>query len=192
MLNKVIIMGRLVADPEFRQTTSGIPVCRIRMAVDRPYRKDQERQTDFINVTCWRNTAEFVSRYFSKGKMIIVEGALRNNDYTDNNGVKHYGMEVQADNVMFGESKGNGGHGGDYAQQGGYQQQGGYAQQNGGYQQGGYGQSAPQGGYQQNGGGYQNNGYQNAPAPAAPPQDALSIGDIGEFEEILSDGEVPF
>ena len=184
MLNKVILMGRLVADPEFRQTTSGIPVCRIRVAVDRPFRKDQERQADFINVTCWRNTAEFVSRYFSKGKMIIVEGALRNNDYTDNNGVKHYSMEVQADNISFGESKGNGGQGGgDYAPQSGYSQQG-----------GGYGQ---QGGYQQNGGGYQNNSYQNAPAPAAPrpaapAQDALSIGDIGEFEEILSDGEVPF
>lgn len=188
MLNKVIIMGRLVADPEFRQTTSGIPVCRIRVAVDRPFRKDQERQTDFINVTCWRNTAEFVSRYFSKGKMIIVEGSLRNNDYTDNNGVKHYSMEVQADNVMFGESKGSS-QGGDYSQQGGdYSQQGSYQQQGGGYgqQQGGY----QGGGYQQNGGGYQNNSYQNA--PAAPQQDALSIGDIGEFEEILSDGEVPF
>lgn len=177
MLNKVIIMGRLTRDPEFRQTTSGIPVCRITVAVDRPYRKDQEKQADFINVTCWRNTAEFVSRYFSKGKMIIVEGALRNNDYTDNNGVKHYSMEVQADNVSFGESKGASQGGGDYAPQGG-----------------GYGQ---QGGYQQNGGGYQNNSYQNAPAPAAPrpaapAQDALSIGDIGEFEEILSDGEVPF
>lgn len=178
MLNKVILMGRLTRDPEFRQTTSGIPVCRITVAVDRPVRKDQEKQADFINVTCWRQTAEFVSRYFSKGKMIIVEGALRNNDYTDNNGVKHYSMEVQADNVTFGESK-------SASQGGGYQQQG-------GYQQGGYGQPAPQGGYQQNGGGYQNNGYQNAPAPAAPPQDALSIGDIGEFEEILSDGEVPF
>ena len=186
MLNKVIIMGRLTRDPEFRQTTSGVPVCRISVAVDRPYRKDQEKQTDFINVTCWRQTAEFVSRYFSKGKMIIVEGSLRNDDYTDNNGVKHYRMDVLADNVMFGETK-------SAAQGGGYQQQGGYAQQ-GGYQQqgGGYGQPAPQGGYQQNGGGYQNNGYQNAPAPAAPPQDALSIGDIGEFEEILSDGEVPF
>ena len=169
MLNKVILMGRLVADPEFRQTTSGIPVCRVRIAVDRPFRKDQERQADFINITCWRNTAEFVSRYFNKGKMIIVEGSLRNNDYTDNNGVKHYSMEVQADNVSFGESKGQGG--GDYSggQQGGYQ--------GGGYQQ--------------------NNSYQNAPAPAAPrpaapAQDALSIGDIGEFEEILSDGEVPF
>ena len=188
MLNKVILMGRLTRDPEFRQTTSGIPVCRIRVAVDRPFRKDQERQTDFINVTCWRNTAEFVSRYFSKGKMIIVEGSLRNNDYTDNNGVKHYSMEVQADNVMFGESKGSS-QGGDYSQQGSYQQQGG----NGGYQGGGYGQQQggyQGGGYQQNGGGYQNNSYQNA--PAAPQQDALSIGDIGEFEEILSDGEVPF
>jgi single-strand DNA-binding protein len=185
MLNKVILMGRLTRDPEFRQTTSGIPVCRITVAVDRPVRKDQEKQADFINVTCWRQTAEFVSRYFSKGKMIIVEGALRNNDYTDNNGVKHYSMEVQADNVTFGESK-------SASQGGGYQQQGGYAQQGGYQQQGGYGQPAPQGGYQQNGGGYQNNGYQNAPAPAAPPQDALSIGDIGEFEEILSDGEVPF
>ena len=183
MLNKVIIMGRLTRDPEFRQTTSGIPVCRITVAVDRPYRKDQEKQADFINVTCWRNTAEFVSRYFSKGKMIIVEGSLRNDDYTDNNGVKHYRMDVLADNVSFGESKGASQGGGDYAPQGGYSQQG-----------GGYGQ---QGGYQQNGGGYQNNSYQNAPAPAAPrpaapAQDALSIGDIGEFEEILSDGEVPF
>ena len=184
MLNKVILMGRLTRDPEFRQTTSGIPVCRITVAVDRPYRKDQEKQADFINVTCWRNTAEFVSRYFNKGKMIIVEGSLRNNDYTDNNGVKHYRMNVFVDNVSFCESKGNGGQGGgDYAPQGGYSQQG-----------GGYGQ---QGGYQQNGGGYQNNSYQNAPAPAAPrpaapAQDALSIGDIGEFEEILSDGEVPF
>ena len=175
MLNKVILMGRLVADPEFRQTTSGIPVCRIRIAVDRPFRKDQERQSDFINITCWRNTAEFVSRYFTKGKMIIVEGSLRNNDYTDNNGVKHYSMEVQADNVSFGESKGTQG-GGDYS--GG--QQGGYG---GGYpQQGGY---APQGGYQ-------NAPAPSAPRPAAPAQDALSIGEIGEFEEILSDGEVPF
>ena len=186
MLNKVILMGRLTRDPEFRQTTSGIPVCRITVAVDRPYRKDQEKQADFINVTCWRNTAEFVSRYFNKGKMIIVEGSLRNNDYTDNNGVKHYSMDVQADNVSFGESKGASQGGGDYAggQQGGYG--GGYApQQGGGYQQGGYGQPAPQGGYQ-------NAPAPAAPRPAAPAQDALSIGEIGEFEEILSDGEVPF
>lgn len=107
MINRVILMGRLTRDPEFRQTTSGIPVCRFSVAVDRPYRKEQEKKADFINVTAWRNTAEFVSRYFSKGKMIIVEGSLHNNDYTDNNGVKHYSMDVQAENVSFGELKGN-------------------------------------------------------------------------------------
>ena len=108
MINKVILMGRLVADPEYRQTQSGVPVCRIRIAVDKPYRKDQERQADFIPITAWRNTADFISRYFSKGKMIIVEGSLHNNDYTDNNGVKHYSMDVTAENVSFGESKGGG------------------------------------------------------------------------------------
>lgn len=97
MLNKVIIMGRLTADPELRQTPSGISTCRFSVAVDRGYKsKDTgERQTDFIRVTAWRQTAEFVSRYFSKGKMIIVEGSLRNNDYTDANGVKHYSMDVR-------------------------------------------------------------------------------------------------
>ena len=85
-VNKVILIGRLCADPEFRQTTSGIAVCRIRLAVDRPKQKDQEQQADFVNCTAWRNTAEFISRYFTKGKKIIVEGSLRNNDYTDNNG----------------------------------------------------------------------------------------------------------
>ena len=178
MLNKVIIMGRLTRDPEMRQTTSGVPMCTITVAVDRPVRKDQEKQADFIRVICWRQTAEFVSRYFTKGKMIIVEGSLRNNDYTDNNGVKHYSMDVQADNVTFGESKGASQGGYD---NGGYQQQGGYAQQGGGYQQ-------QSGGYQQ--GGY--NAPAQAPRPAAPAQDSLNIGDIGEFEEILSDGEVPF
>lgn len=116
MLNKVIIMGRLCADPELRQTQSNIPVCKIRVAVNRPYQKDKEQQADFINVQCWRTTAEFVSRYFSKGKMIIVEGCLRNNYYTDNNGVKHYSMDVLAQNVAFGESKGSS-EGGQPAQQ---------------------------------------------------------------------------
>lgn len=152
-MNKVILIGRLCADPEFRQTTSGIAVCRIRIAVDRPKQKDQEQQADFVNCTAWRNTAEFISRYFTKGKKIIVEGSLRNNDYTDNNGVKHYSMDVLIQNVEFGESKGS---------DGGYQQQ-------------------PQSNY--------------APAAqpqAAPVQQSLDIGDLGEFEEILSDGEVPF
>lgn len=165
MLNKVILMGRLTRDPEFRQTTSGIAVCRFTVAIDRPYRKDAERQADFISCTAWRQQAEFISRYFTKGKMIIVEGSLRNNDYTDNNGVKHYSMDVQVDNVSFGESKNASGNGGGYAQQGGF--------------------AAPQ---QSNNSGY---GQQQYAAPAQP-KESLQIGDLGEFEEILSDGEVPF
>lgn len=159
MLNKVILMGRLCADPELRQTQSGIACCRIRVAVNRPYRKDVEQQADFINVTCWRQTAEFVARYFSKGKMIIVEGSLRNNDYTDNNGVKHYGMDVLASNVGFGESKGSESDSTQPSQR-------------------------PQ--------------FGTVPdAPTTSPIHTASqaqdvIGDLSEFEEILSDGEVPF
>lgn len=109
MINKVIIMGRLTADPELRQTPNGIAVCRFSVAVNRQYadKNTGERQADFINVTAWRNTADFVAKYFAKGKMIIVEGSLRNNNYTDGNGVKHYSMEVIADSVNFGESKGS-------------------------------------------------------------------------------------
>ena len=139
MLNKVILMGRLCADPDFRQTPSGVSVCRIRVAVNRPFvnKASGEREADFISVTCWRNTAEFVSRYFHKGSMIIVEGSLRNSDYTDQNGVKHYSMDVQADNVSFGESKSAAASN----QQGGYPTQNPYPQ-NGGYQAA-YQQPAP-------------------------------------------------
>ena len=98
-------MGRLVRDPELKTTNSGIAVCKFTVAVNRPYQKDKERQADFINVTAWRGTAEFVSKYFSKGSVIIVEGKLQNNDYTDKDGVKHYSMQVMADNVNFGGSK---------------------------------------------------------------------------------------
>jgi single-strand DNA-binding protein len=164
MLNKVILMGRLCADPEFRQTTSGIPVCRIRLAVNRPYKKDTEQKADFINVSCWRNTAEFVSRYFSKGKMAIVEGCLRNNDYTDNNGVKHYSMEVLAQNVGFGEPKGS-------------------SSDSGQTNQTPHSDSVPSPYGQQ---------VSAPPQAAEPAQSELSLGDLGEFEEILSDGEVPF
>ena len=98
-------MGRLVRDPELNQTTNGIAVCRFTVAVNRPYQKDKEQQADFINVTAWRGTAEFVSKYFNKGSIIIVEGKLQNNDYTDKEGVKHYSMQVVADGVNFGGSK---------------------------------------------------------------------------------------
>lgn len=112
MINKVILMGRLTADPELKQTSNGTSICRFAVAVNRPYADKQtgERQADFISVTAWRSTADFVAKYFTKGRMIIVEGSLRNNDYTDQNGVKHYSMNVQADGVAFGESKNSGGN----------------------------------------------------------------------------------
>ena len=105
MINKAILMGRLVADPELKQTASNIAVCKFTIAINRPKQKDKEQQSDFINIVVWRNTAEFVSKYFTKGKMIIIEGALRNNNYTDSNGTKHYTIEVHADNVSFGGDK---------------------------------------------------------------------------------------
>lgn len=105
MLNRAIMIGRLVADPEFRQTTAGTPSCRFRIAIDRNREKDGSHETDFIQCVAWRQTAEFVARYFVKGQMIVIEGQLRNNDYTDNNGVKHYSMEVYAESVTFGEPK---------------------------------------------------------------------------------------
>ena len=107
-MNKVILMGRLTADPEYQQTTGGTPRCRFRIAVDRPKAKDaQETTTDFFNIVAWKARAEFVSRYFSKGSRILVEGAVHNNDYTDNSGIKHYGIEVLAEKVEFCESKQN-------------------------------------------------------------------------------------
>lgn len=166
MINKVILMGRLCADPEFRQTTSGIPVCRIRLAVNRPKQKDKEQEADFINVTCWRQTAEFVSRYFTKGKMAIVEGSLRNNDFTDNNGVKHYSMDVLAQNVTFGESK-------NASSESGQPSQPAQAPQYGSV-------PAPA-----------NNPYAQQNVPQTPAQSSVPL-DIGEFEEVLSDGELPF
>ena len=108
MLNKVIIMGRLTADPELRQTQNGVNTCQITVAVNRNYvAQGQERQADFISVVAWRQTAEFISKYFSKGKMIIVEGSLRTRTYDDKRypDVRHYVTEVYADNVSFGESK---------------------------------------------------------------------------------------
>lgn len=110
MLNKVFLMGRLVRDPELRQTPSGVSVCRFSIAVDRQYKNQQtdERECDFIECSAWRQTADFVARYFTKGKLILVEGAMRNNNYTDGNGVQHYAMQVQVDSVSFcGKSDGD-------------------------------------------------------------------------------------
>ena len=105
MLNRAIMMGRLTHDPEFKQTAAGVPCCRFSIAINRKKQKDGSQETDYVECVAWRGTAEFVARYFSKGSMIIVEGELRNNNYTDNNGVKHYKTEVLCNEVGFGESK---------------------------------------------------------------------------------------
>ena len=104
MLNKVILQGRLTADPELKQTQSGVSVCSFTVACDRDYTpQGQEKQADFISVVAWRHTAEFVSKYFAKGRMIIVEGSLRTRNYPDSRHpeVKHYVTEVYADKVSF-------------------------------------------------------------------------------------------
>lgn len=168
-MNKVIIMGRLTADPELRQTQSGIASCRFTVAVNRRFadRNTGERQADFISCTAWRQTAEFVSRYFKKGSMICVEGSLRTGSYTDRNhpDVTHYTTDVFVDNVEFTGSKAESGTG----------------------------------------------GIQLLPViiiiittiisqlPSSrlrhrllPSNDNMSYGNLSDFEEILSDGDVPF
>lgn len=109
-MNKVILCGRLTADPELRQTQSGVSCCRFNIAVDRKFANKEtgEREADFISCQAWRNTADFVSRYFTKGKMIIVEGSLRTSTYQDKKypDVKHYATDVFVDNVEFAGDKG--------------------------------------------------------------------------------------
>lgn len=154
MYNRVILMGRLTRDPELRTTQSGIAMCRFSVAVERAYSRGEDKQTDFFDVTVWRQTAEFVSKYFSKGRMILVEGSIQNNNYTDQNGVKHYATAIMGERVSFcGDKSGAQGQP-DYRPSQAYVPQ----------------QSA---------------------APAQAPQ-PVELGDLGEFEEILSDGEVPF
>ncbi|MEE0264838.1 MAG: single-stranded DNA-binding protein [Acutalibacteraceae bacterium] len=102
MLNRVIIMGRLVSEPELKTTGTGISVSSFSVAVDRNYVKQgTERQTDFINIVAWRQTAEFVCKYFAKGQLIAVEGSLQTRSYQDRDGNNRYVTEVVADNVYF-------------------------------------------------------------------------------------------
>lgn len=169
-MNKVILMGRLTADPELRQTQSGVSSCRFTIAVNRRFtdKNTGERQADFITCVAWRQQAEFITRYFKKGSMICIEGNIRTGSYQDRNhpDITHYTTEVFVDNVEFTGSKSETGT-------------------TGGYQGGGY--NAPA----------NNNNYQSAPAQAAPAQpaqnnDSMSYGSMSDFEEILSDGDVPF
>ncbi len=164
-MNKVILIGRLTADPELRQTQSGISSCRFTVAVNRRFKNDKgEYEADFLTCVAWRQTAEFVSRYFTKGKMIVVEGSLRSGKYQDKNheDVTHYTTDVYVDNVEFCGDK----SGSDNAAA----------------------PTAPTAPTAYTG------TQQQAPAPtpkaAAPtPQPEFNLSD---FEEILSDGDVPF
>ena len=127
MLNHIVLMGRLTRDPELRRTGSGIAVASFRLAVDRDFgpKDGAERETDFIDIVAWRSTAEFVSRFFTKGRMAVVSGRLQMRNWTDKEGNKRTSAEVVADNVYFGDSKRDG------AQEG-------FSQ---GYAQGGFNQS---------------------------------------------------
>ena len=213
--NKVILIGRLTADPEFSQSASGVSFCRFSIAVDRGYAKNgQEKQTDFFRVSTFRQTAEFVSRYFTKGKLILVEGKVQNDNYTDQNGVKHYSCNIVADNVRFVGSKSDDNMTGNGYQPNGYQpNNNGYAP-NYNYQPNNYGyQPNNNGNFQPNNSGnfQQNNGYQpnnnggfqqdnnisqqnpqNMSSPQEVQPDHFESGSLSDFEEILSDGEVPF
>lgn len=110
MLNRVILMGRLVADPELRQTTSGVSVATFRIAVDRNYQAKgaAEKQADFIPCVAWRQTADFISRYFAKGRMIALEGSLQSRSYEDKTGAKRTAYEVIVDQAYFADSKPSG------------------------------------------------------------------------------------
>lgn len=109
MLNRITLMGRLTRDPELRRTQSGTAVTSFTLAVDRDFKdKNGEKETDFIDIVAWRTTAEFVSKYFSKGRMAVVEGRLQIRDWTDKDGGKRRSAEVIADSVYFGDSKSEG------------------------------------------------------------------------------------
>ena len=109
MLNKIFIMGRLTRDPELRRTQSGTAVTSFSLAVDRDFKSQSgEKETDFIDVVAWRSTAEFVAKYFTKGRMAVVEGRLQIRDWKDREGNNRRSAEVIADNVYFGDSKKDG------------------------------------------------------------------------------------
>lgn len=172
MINKVILQGRLTRDVEMRQTTSGKTVAKFSIATNSGFKNQNgEEQTTFTECTAWGKTAEFVSRYFQKGTQLILEGELRNNNYTDKEGVKHYGMIVNVQSVNFCEKRSD--------QQA---QQSVTAQQAAAYSQIGYRQEAPQQFVQQ----------AQAQGVRVQQEPDLSLDGLGGFEEMISDGDVPF
>lgn len=165
MINKAILMGRLTRDPELRHTNSGTAVCSFSIAIDGGY--GENRRTDFINCVAWSKTAEFVTNYFSKGKMIIVEGRIQSRSWDDPNGGKRYATEVVAENVSFGETKKS-------------SESNGYGGANGG-----------------NSGGYGNYGADDSfmpPVPKAPPLSSMpdSMESDGFTEQLETDDDLPF
>ena len=111
MLNRVILMGRLTAEPDYRTTQSGAPLARFTLAVDRDYSgQGAERKTDFLDVITWRNTADFVSKYFHKGQLVAVQGSIQVSSYTDREGNKRRSWDIVADQVYFAEGKRDGGN----------------------------------------------------------------------------------
>lgn len=104
-MNIAILTGRLTADPELKTTPNGVSVCSFSIAVDRKYKQGEERQADFINIVAWRGTAEFVSKHFSKGSAIGIEGSIQTRKYTDKNGNNRTAFEIVANNVHFIDSK---------------------------------------------------------------------------------------
>ena len=123
MLNHIVLMGRLTRDPELRRTGSGVAVASFTLAVDRDYAaQGAEKETDFVDIVAWRNTAEFVSKYFAKGRMAVVTGRLQIRNWQDKEGNKRRSAEVVADNVYFGDSKRDNADGGSFNQSQGYAQ----------------------------------------------------------------------
>ena len=105
-MNKIILLGRLVQDPEIRYTSSNVPMTRFKIAVNRSGKPQEGQPTaDFFQITAWRHTAEFVQKYFTKGQQVLIEGYLRNNSYTDKDGNKRYSDDIHADHVYFADSK---------------------------------------------------------------------------------------
>lgn len=172
MLNRVILMGRITQELELKQTPSGVSVLSFSVAVERRYSKqDEEKQTDFINCVAWRQQAEFISKYFGKGRMIAIEGSLRTRNYDDKNGVKHYVTEVFIDSVSFtGEKSGQSVRADGFtdAEINEMDRRAYAAQQASGEQP-----SVPIHG-------------QNKPAESS------TMGDLSDYEDILSDDGVPF
>ena len=167
MLNHIVIMGRLTRDPELRYTQSNTPVTSFRVAVDRDFapRDGGDRQTDFIDCVAWRSQAEFVSKYFQKGSMIIVSGRLQIREYTDKDGNRRTAAEIVAENIHFGESKRSREEGSGYGGGGSY---GGSSYSGGGY-----------------GGG--NGGYNNAQRASSPAPQPSAFAELDD-----GDGELPF